>query len=149
MLYLIPVNHGVQYYGGYGNDEDEQARFKKFLIGFVNKNEIDLIAEEFNEDAVEAWNADGATCEDVADECDVEHRFCDPGLEERKELRVAADDMDGDGWDVREKYWFSQIKDELYDNETIVFVCGADHVDSFTQLLSDEGYEDVEEVHWE
>jgi hypothetical protein len=80
------------------------------------------------------------------------HRYCDPDNPRRRVLKIrgitnitldntltprekeeaiAADHA------KRERYWYQQLL--AFDNWPVLFVCGADHVDSLCSMLKNEG----------
>jgi hypothetical protein len=67
----------------------------------------------------------------------IKHRFCDPDSEERKALGIEDPDSKH-GRAQREQVWLSQIADCKL--RRVLFVCGDDHYDAFTQLLRANGF---------
>ena len=85
------------------------------------------------------------------------HRFCDPNREERARLDIRQEnDIRLQDWlsksklteaeflsrvmesyTRRERYWVEQLND--FNVWSVLFVCGADHVTSFRQLLEQRG----------
>jgi len=41
-------------------------------------------------------------------------------------------------WHIRENFWFEKLRPYL--NGSVLFVCGAQHVDRFSKLLQDKGF---------
>lgn len=134
MVYLIGVDHQVQHNGPPMTPDRETAtrNFCKVLKLSAKKLNISILAEEFNEDALRISKASTATVRDAADCLGLKHLFCDPTRQERKDLGINNDR------DLRERFWLSRLGIHL-NNETILFVCGADHLESFRRKLLDNG----------
>jgi hypothetical protein len=91
----------------------------------------------------------------------VEHRFCDPTIDERKRIgylggdylqiqifmhddrNLTQEDIQakaraleiGKYWRIRERFWLERISD--IEGE-VIFVCGDGHIETFTKMLSEE-----------
>ncbi len=55
----------------------------------------------------------------------------------RIQVRDRAAAMAKSYWHIREKYWYSRLRDVLHEN--ILFICGHEHVDRFNSLLRECG----------
>lgn len=135
-------------------------RFQRYLIGASKHMGAKMIAEEASEEWVsdqgpEAWSV----AQRVAGQIGIRHRFCDPDTDERRALGLKSG---GELWDkanalsmrsgrdivavwkeeVRngvqagEDFWLSRLKVRGFKKMTILFVCGADHVDTFKVTLA-------------
>lgn len=162
MIYLIGTYHELQHTGkprsnpdAVNSDDVEQGRqeFKSYLRDKVQQLSPILIAEEFSEQVLEVLVAESIVkC--VADELEIEHKFCDLNTNERRDLGLPEFGTDHQTEEekaktnaCKEKHWADRISE--YSGSPILFVCGADHIGSFGSLLKSRG-EDVEiiERNW-
>ncbi len=134
MVYLVGVDHQVQHNGQPMTPKREEATraFYTFLELKAKDLNISMFAEEFNDDALRNSCASAATVRDLAHRLGLKHRFCEPTRQERKELGISKDR------DRREQFWLSCLEPHL-NSETILFVCGADHLESFQNKLLGKG----------
>lgn len=155
MIYLIGVNHCYQF----ANDEYKSGAkiLESYLFEVIEKESIEAIVEEFNDDARKLWNATKVVGEDVARTKELIHAFCEPSLKERKELGiegqngvlkrilgVAFDPKEKNRADVqkamaedfekREAFWFDVL--EQYLEKNTILICGHQHIDSFSCMLN-------------
>lgn len=138
-MFLIGINHEVQYTNEYTDVSLNQA-FAKYLGEQSERFNVTLIAEEFNLEAGSLSRATAYTAKDVADKLGIGHRFCDPNSSERKALGIPREKEDRDkNFRMREQFWFDKIKDNLH--ESIIFICGVDHVERFASLMFTKGHE--------
>ncbi len=160
MIYLIGVEHKIQYDGSYAKSQQERDKFSIYLKQQVLKLKISLIAEELSEEALRKYKGNNSTAKLVAKELNVIHLFCDPNTNERKlagippkeeikneieknipknyihryQLRDEKTNEEMKKYHtIREKFWVEKIKNYL--NQGILFICGAEHVQSFEKLL--------------
>lgn len=91
MIYLIGVNdHNIQHDGNGCADLSLRNKFSAFLRNKIKELGIDLLAEEFNEDALyKVSHGKIATVKNVVEELKSEklkigHRFCEPSKTYRK-----------------------------------------------------------------
>ena len=125
MVYLIGVNHVVQF-GEPSCATNSQivrekgASFKAHVSEMIEKLNIKVLAEEFNDEAKKRWGVSETTLEHFG-KTKREHRFCTPG--------------------GPEDIWLSEIED--CKNKNVLFVCGGDHVEAFCKTLATAGF-DVE-----
>ena len=89
------------------------------------------IAEEFSEDALDKSNSTYCTAREVATKLCIAHRFCDPTTEERRQHAVFTDIQ-------REEFWLTRLSGSK--EEDILFICGDDHIESFSNRLTMAGY---------
>ncbi len=160
MVYLIGINHNIQHNGVDCASLELQSKFIQFLKEKIKKFNIVFIAEEFNEDALNYSRGTVATVKKVAMEAKIKHRFCDPGIKERKEKNIISESELRNKLVIRplmrklnkgeqkilktsflerEKLWFECMEDKI--NEPIIFICGEEHIESFKKLLNDKGGE--------
>jgi len=132
------------------------------LVWLLSEIDLDLIAEEF-ETGILAKLSCESIAKRLADNGQIEHRFCDPDSEQRQmigyrdyvsifhdllnhnednlqdnELLVKARAIEvGRFFPVREEYWLQQIGDLI--DGAVAFVCGDAHIDGFESLLRSKG----------
>jgi hypothetical protein len=140
------------------NKENVEA-FESYLTGVARSLKADLIGEEASDEWV-ATHGRGAysVAEGVAKQLGIQHLFCDPDTGERRaiglkvgeELRAHAmveAQATGQDWTdihraevkkqcpAREAVWLERLKGCDPNSWSIIFVCGADHVDTFSAAL--------------
>lgn len=160
-VYLIGVVHDVQWDNSLSLTKD----FKRYLAQKIKGLKVRLIAEEFSQETLERNGVEKTISQEVASSFGVRHKLCDPDSRERRELRIPSreeikaklnirgavfanseqdrriEEEKRKYHPVREKFWFDQIRGES--PTTILFVCGADHLESFQSLLSKSGYKAI------
>jgi hypothetical protein len=131
-VFIVGVDHRIQYLNADCGPEwtGDIKQFQRYLIAQGRERDIDLLAEEFSRERVSANHAGASTVEGAAGQLGVAHLFCDPDRHEREAQGIARSDQ-------REAFWFERLRDSAH--MRILFVCGDDHVDSFGQLLSENG----------
>jgi hypothetical protein len=163
---IIGTNHEHQYCRSGKNS----LNFVSLLKSVLTNSQFDLVAEELNKDSIDQGNALGSVAKNVSDELEIPHLFVDPGVIERKdlgivgfkqivkevcggsvvkpELREEVERRDKAEWDIREGVWIDKI--EQSGRKTILFICGSNHVDRFTVLLTAHGIQSgVVERDWQ
>jgi len=130
MIYLLGIDHQVQHQ----KQTRDSVVFAFYLSEKIKELNIKLIGEEWFQDLLKENGVATTATQDVAQRNQVEHRFCDPNRNERSVIgwRSKSDDS------VREKFWLEKIKDVT--DQNVIFVCGADHLSSFSKLLTDTRY---------
>lgn len=148
MIHIVGTNHELQHSAKPCRAPAETAtkareELKSYLRQLAGEVRPAVIAEEFCQEVLTIKKAD-SNVKAVADELGIEHRFCDPGFEERAGLGLpplGTEDCDpGERrrFDaIREAYWLDRLRDVL--DRTVLFVCGADHVAGLTRLLREKG----------
>jgi hypothetical protein len=157
LLYLIGGNHAVQFKSVltqmFGESErvwKKREAFKAHVAEMIDKLDIEILAEEFSEEAKRqsdvrekfgesalqqfSWDT---VLEQFHKTKGIEHRFCDPDSEEREALGIEEPDSER-GRAQREQVWLSRIAD--CQHRRVLFVCGDTHYDSFAQLLATNGF---------
>lgn len=153
MIYIHGINHSIQHFRI--DKSDLQKDFEHSLKSFVLKNKIKVCAEEMSK---EALNNDKSILCDFSHRQKLTHIFCDPDSKERAVLMIPSQDeikkqlgysgltIEGSAqdnainaeqskyWSMRECFWFEKIKN-LVHKENILFLCGLDHVVSFSTYL--------------
>jgi|SRR3990172_4766022 len=89
-VYIVGTDHDMQHDAPSRRaapDKVQRARreFQAYLYTLVDRLKLQVIAEEFSQQALDGYNAE-STVRPVADKLGIEHRFCDPGATERVEL---------------------------------------------------------------
>lgn len=166
MIYIIGTDHYFQVSTTpkrTGAGKPGMIKFHRYLSGAAKRLGATLIAEEANEEWVndqgpEAWSV----AQRVAEQTGVRHRFCDPNTEERRAvgLKVGGELWDKanaismttgrdvvavwkeevrKGFQAREVFWLGRLKVRGFTKMTILFVCGADHVETFKASLAANG----------
>jgi hypothetical protein len=153
MIYLIGVNHEVQYL------RDEilhgiSKELEKYITDAVGNLHIGLLAEEMNEEALLLRKAKGSLLVKIAKDLNIEHRFCDPNTVEREQIGAKIEviakklglpqrkfywsnevaKITPEDFRLRESFWLDMIKNKLDVN--IIFLCGDDHIESFGKHLA-------------
>jgi hypothetical protein len=133
--------------------------FENYLEETAKSLNANMIAEE----ACEEWilkHGQGASsvAKDVAIRSGIGHLFCDPDSQERRSIglkvgpelteyvrKVAADtgrqfdevyrEEREKGFAPREAIWIERLYNHEPNNRTLIFVCGADHVETFRSAL--------------
>ena len=131
MIHIIGTNHELQHTGTPGRlarlvpagaalKAAERARddLKAYLRQLAREIGPAVLAEEFCQDALPPDAASNVKA--VADELCIEHRFCDPGREERMKLGLpwygteGYDQGDRASFDaIREEFWLGALADVL------------------------------------
>lgn len=154
MMHLIFTNHSHQVFE---KENQKSSRFYEYITNNCRQLEIDLLAEEFNMEAVEAAFQSKSVCQIIATNLDISHQFCEPstaeriliGVENFKDIknrmgfgRVMTLQQDNQltiehkkYFRKREEFWVDKIQSQNYKN--CLFVCGSDHLPSFVETLSD------------
>lgn len=169
MIYLIGVNnHNIQHDGNGCADLSLRNKFSAFLKNKIVEYDIALLAEEFSEEALyktskgNMTTAQSAVKDLKAENLKIEHRFCDPDEEKRKEIGIPSRDeiksklglrgpilLDSiqdkqikeelrKYYPTREQFWFNKISDCF--DRNILFLCGSNHIESFSLLLNSRQY---------
>lgn len=103
----------------------EFAGFDEFLRGKIHQNRVKTIVEE-------ACGSPHLRMRELAKELSLDHKYCELSKEER-ERRGVKTEQD------REKYWLSVLAGVQH--FPVLVICGATHVESFSALLGQSGYE--------
>ena len=130
MIYLIGVDHQVQH----RKDLHISKIFSFYLKRKAEQLRAKLIAEEWHEELLKENGIKSTIPQDVAQRLETDHIFCDPNKEERLQMgwKTKADD------NKREIFWLEKIKNKA--NENVIFICGADHLGTFSKLIRKLGY---------
>lgn len=156
-VYLLGVYHNFQ--------TEPYAMFSDYVRDLCSRKHIMSIAEEMNRDALRDAKVQQSTVEELAAELSLPHSYCDPDAQQRRqcsilgkrdiEIRQWLDGLSDDDaasqnavhTEKREKYWLEQMKPMYAD--PMLFVCGIDHLLSFSKVLADAGFVvEVLEKQW-
>jgi hypothetical protein len=170
MVFIIGVDHRFQHNGD-NKDINNDLRllkdeFYNYLIGKVNILNIKLIAEEYNDEVLnqkKKWfGATDSLGRLAALSMRIDHIFCDPNSEERRELGIPSgreikinlfgtnreprnnyekkliEEEKKKYWHIREKYWLEKIRNKM--QEPIIFICGTHHSERFKSLIANNSY---------
>lgn len=129
MIYLLGIDHQVQHH----KQTQVSMVFAFYLSKKIKELNIKLVGEEWFQDLLKENGVKTTVTQDVATKHKIDHRFCDPNRDERRDIKWFSKKDD----DKREKFWLEKIKDKT--DKNIIFVCGADHLISFSTLLSNYG----------
>jgi len=136
-VYLIGVNHKYQL--GLGGEPirvegtpAEFAEFEQFIRDSIDTYHIRAVAEEMSLAALKKHfiSGDSVLCR-LARAAGVAHRYCDPDPETRNRLNIESNDH-------RERHWIEELTS--LNVFPVLFVLGADHIDSFGLLLREHGF---------
>lgn len=130
MIYLLGIDHQVQHRKAIQTSK----AFALYLSKQVTDLNIRFIGEEWSLDLLKENGVETTVSQDVANKYKIEHMFCDPNSEERKNIGYLSKNDNH----LREKFWLERIKERIDVN--IIFICGADHLGSFNKLLADSGF---------
>ncbi len=139
MVHLIGVNHAVQFDRSDDSKivQEKRASFKTHVLDVIDKLGIEILAEEFSDEAKKRKGVSETTLEKFAKSKGIEYRGCDPARSDRKKNVIDDDEK-------REKFWLDQITD--CKNRKMLFVCGDKHFHSFAAKLTAAGF-DVQHPH--
>jgi hypothetical protein len=171
-LILIGTRHTYQY--GAGNAWNSEAPctpkneqvFRTMLTDVAAKHRVGCIAEEMNEDGLAEAERSASVPQIIADILGLPHIFCELNRRERVILGVkqendicisaflngkSEEDVEAalkEQFHIRESVWLDRV--EALDTWPVLFICGANHVPSFTALLQESGVEcEVLYANWQ
>ncbi len=167
---LIGTHHTYQYGVGsaYGDGctQEEESAFRQLVERASRKFAVRGMAEELNEDALSEHNVTRSVLQHQAAALALPHCFCEPGREERLARGIQqGNDVEVTGWingwsdgevkkrllaefRKRETVWCDRLL--AFDKWPVLFVCGADHVATFSSLLLERRLKvEVLETCWE
>jgi hypothetical protein len=128
---------------------------RAFLGEIVSTHLVRAIAEEMSQERLANWDVTSSLCLELAIATGVSHRYCDLGGAQRSAAGVRhVNDIKADGiihgWStekieqeirashsIRERHWMTELLD--LNNWPVLFICGAEHVLPFQQLLQENG----------
>jgi hypothetical protein len=130
---------------------------KPFLEGLCRDFNVRAVAEEMNEEALAERNCTSTIPMEISSALQIPHKCCDPNRTERAKLEIRQENeikiqawlsgttlSDSDliarvkeSYATRERYWLEQLR--TLNVWPVLFICGADHVESFCDLLKQQG----------
>ena len=169
-IVLIGTNHNFQrpVMGPYAEGIEV---FRHTLHELCLQYKIHAIAEEMSLHALHEHDVEESVAQQVCADLGLLHQLSDPSPLERSELGILQDNDIRvehmlDGWTqeqieadvlargsqasgiIRECFWWQKIQE--FDTWPLLFICGADHFSSFTDLLNSDGVEVIEACRdWE
>lgn len=171
MLYIIGTSHHYQFGAGvrFGRSyctEADQSALAEMLRDLAVSFSAEVLAEELNQRALTEVEKTASVMQSVAAELAIPHLFCEPdraervnlGIRDENEIRISAfpDKLDEavvqrlvvESWRRREKEWLRRLV--VAKTKNVVFVCGADHIETFVPLAQEQGFEcKVLHANWE
>ena len=166
MIHIVGTGHSLQVLTEARRATGQHIRigeFAAYVADVAATVKAELIAEEASSEWIDS-HGPGAISIAMAAASDlgIEHLFCDPNTEERSalglkvgsELRdhaMAVAGTTGEDWtDVhtrelreqfpaREAFWIERLLGRRSAAREVVFICGADHADSFSASLEAAG----------
>jgi hypothetical protein len=136
-IHIIGTAHTLQKRAvGAGSPSAAEAALAKVICQSALACGAKLVAEEMSIEGL----GDGASsiAQEAATSIGVPHLFCDPTYAERTDLALLERSADcGDA--RRESEWLQRIAGR--DAFPLLMICGANHVDPFTRMCSEAGYE--------
>ncbi len=159
MIYILGVNeHRYQAVNPKINPDERE--FHNFVLKQVRAKDIHHLAEEMNDECLQRENgAQESVCRKLAIALGITHTMCEPNALEKKQLgyedkswvefvrkdetgcneiiNAAFSEFHKKQWHLREVFWFRKLQPHLINN--VLFVCGANHVDRFSELLKGKG----------
>ena len=145
-VYLVGTRHDYQRVGNPGSEQ-----FRAFIAGACQERKIRAVGEEESFESLSRSGATTSVSKQVADSLHIEHRYCDPSIEEQRALGIPHPGKVGlaafspvcDYYEedpevreadaIRERTWLEQIV--ALNLWPALFVCGANHTASFVTLL--------------
>jgi hypothetical protein len=147
---LIGTRHDYQRLGNPCSEE-----FRSLVTATCQDQDIKAIAEEMNFEGLVPYGAKQSICEQVAHSLRILHRYCEPSIEEQKKLgikqpgksspsdfsfnpdrhEIEPEQRVSDA--IRERCWFNHLL--KLDAWPVLFICGANHTESFPGLLRANG----------
>lgn len=155
---LIGTSHKYQCLGG-GADAESIEKFKRMVRLACLEHGAKAVAEEMSEAAIKERRASESATQTLCREIGLEHQLSDPSPELRTQLSICnVNDIKLKGilenWtddhieaavrkshETRERFWLKQLC--ALDVWPVVFVCGAEHCNSFVELLEANNIEVV------
>jgi hypothetical protein len=131
-LFLFATNHNVQCGLTPRDLPDETKRFCAEVRSIVRVHAISLLAEELNHEVLSITVArltrSKSVLEGLAVGLGISHMYCEPTRAERDKTKLEKSDL----WKWRESQWLEKLTASKL--TPILFVLGADHLNSFGEL---------------
>ena len=154
-VFILGTLHSIQC--GKNQDSAIVGKFKHRVLEVCQTRNVRQIAEEMSLDALSKQGLNRSIPAEIATELRIPHCYCDPGVDERKDLGIIEDNcVELNGWlkdwseqkiqemkllewEKRENIWLTRLE-ELNIWPTL-FICGSDHACRFHALLQKTGRE--------
>ena len=156
MLYIVGVNHSVQF-----KNDDLSLGFLVFVKNIIDGYVIEIIAEEWSNDANSLWKIKESNLSLLSKELNKYLIQFEPNeidknkfgimtrldirkkaesfipsvktVEDIKQRKLEKERLKKQNYIPREIYWLEKIKPYL--NKNILIICGNDHITTFCSLL--------------
>ena len=161
-VHIIGTGHHYQFgagatFGSSSCSHDDAIAFQSFLVLSARAVNAMAICEELSREALKEVGAKVSVPETVAANLGLPHLLCDPDRAERRTLGIMDDNQVraealfetpkpteaeiqvriSQHYQRREAEWHGRIIGS--ENTPILFICGSNHVDSFSALLQAKG----------
>ncbi len=157
MIYLVGVDARFQYVNESSEHHPEELR--DILNAFLEETEIDLVAEDFEDEYREELEVTEVVGQTVALDHSIPHRYISPDpsecdeydilphaeLQEQKEMfgwsgREYEDALaDNDG--RREEFIMEAVRNDLNEEKNVLLICPDRNVEGLCDLLEEDSYE--------
>lgn len=161
LVYLHATNHNTQHLGIDHSREGARV-LDRFVRDFCGRELVQAVAEEFTEDMCARFGVSESVCAGVARDMGIMHVYCDMSDAERRTAGVPSqeevlrrlgageggiltreewaeyDSVVRDSFPIREDRWLMALARLQCDS--VLFVCGGDHLESFARLLQSRGW---------
>ena len=167
---VVGTHHAYQYGAGsryrFKCSEQDEDAFRAFVRMLAIRHAAHALAEELNEEGLYEHGITQSVLQQEASLLQLRHCFCEPCQAERTALGVLREDeLRADAWQFdwsdeevqrrwrdmfrkREAVWCERLF--RLDAWPVLFVCGADHADTFPATLRGRGVQvEVAERCWE
>lgn len=150
MIYLLGISHNYQtrFFKTFREGVPDyshiptECQFDEYLDQLVSDKKPKAICQEESASDLAALQKIDERAYSIAERVSgshsIEHVFCDPDQAERNALYAASSTTEEEdrsrGYPIRESEWLRRI-DHLLPDTLILFICGANHVDTFAQKL--------------
>lgn len=141
----------------YQRGQIDAEAFEQMVESYASAYSFAAIAEEMSRDALAEHGLKQSICERVADRRHLDHSYVDPDGPMRTTLGIeptmnvdwagmkgcpySRQEIEQHNWNrnfhPREKYWLERL--HKFDRWPVLFVCGADHVESFAAKVKGAG----------
>jgi len=144
-IHIVGINHGFQRLGRAMSVEfmGLQQQLLQHLQELLQEEDVTVFAEEYSSEALIKYGDHETLLQDVARKSGKRHLFCDPNTKERAELRAAKAGERKHA--PREEFWLRRLEGAVSTDSFTIFLCGEEHLVSFSALCSKEGLN----VSWE
>jgi hypothetical protein len=162
-IYLVGTDHNFQ--KGHGCYREGAMELKQYINDLCGLTHVEAIGEEMNRDALVEAGVEKSICEMVADELGLKYCMCDPDRTVRQTLGIRQENdirLEGfhrnwkpktiqkkisEEYRKREEIWLIHV--QSFCSYPVLFVCGANHVRSFSSLLESKSLRsEVLAVDW-